>query len=147
MSLVISKLEASHVAGLWPYIEAGVKEIHRLSGGSFGWGPLDVRAALEQKKALACFVYFDKERVGFFILRFFEDEFSRKKYVHVWLAYQYPDFHPQSDLMIEVWDWIENEARKLGARYIEWDSNRAAWQKRAVDLGAKPHRTVYRKEL
>lgn len=122
-------------------------EIYRLSNGTFNWKVPDVKAALENKKALACFVYYHGVRVGFFVLRFFEDEFNRKKYVHVWLAYQYPDIHPEIDLVVETWGWIEKEARKLGAVYIEWDSNRAAWQKRAVDLGAKPHRTVYRKEL
>lgn len=144
--LIISKIEPEQIPGLWPLMVTGVQEIYKFSGGTFGWKPEDVRQHLLEKKALACFGYVGGKRVGFMVLRFFEEDFTRKKYVHVWLTYIYPKWQNRG-LLEQGWSWLENEARKVGAAYIEMDTNRQGWRLLSKKLGLLAHRTVYRKEI
>lgn len=145
--LVFSMVEAKSVPGLWSAIKPGVEHIHKLSNGTFGWKPEDVMADLMNKRSILFFVYKNDQRLGFFIIRFFKEEFTTNKYLHVWLAYRDAKTYRMGDVSIPVWQKIEQLAKKYEAKYIEFDSPRGSWARKMMKQGVRPHRTVYRKEI
>jgi len=145
--LAFSMLEAKSIPGMWQAIKPGVEHIRKLSQDKFDWKPEDVMTDLMNKRSVLFFVYKNNQRLGFFVIRFFNQEFTKARYMHVWLAYRNPETYRMGDVSVPVWEKMEQLARKYEAKYIEFDSPRGSWARKMMKQGVRPHRTVYRKEI
>jgi len=82
------------------------------------------------------------------LTRKFKEEFNTTLYLHIWLAYLYPNYRGRArEFMPEVMDYLEKKAMKLGCKYMEMDSPRVGWQRLLMGHNMNKHREVYRKEM
>lgn len=148
MGLVFSVLDKNQIGGLWSLIQSGVDEVKTRWPQATTWRTDDVQRALRADTARLIFVYDHGERVGYVIVRLFQEEFNRTPYVHIWLAYLYPEHRGKvHQYLPEVLEYLDREADKKWCKYYEMDSPRPGWARLLEKYHIKKHRVVYRKEI
>lgn len=146
--LVFSEMRAEQIDGLWVYLSDGVNETYRRWQKHLSWVPNDVFQTVRRDKAQVSFIYNNGTRIGFLIHRIFWEEFSNRKYMHIWFAYLYPEFRFKlKEYLPQGLDYLFKKAKSLSCYFIEMDSLRDGWRKALSDFNMKPRRLVYRKEI
>jgi ribosomal protein S18 acetylase RimI-like enzyme len=134
------------IAGLWPHMGPGLDETYRRWQKYVEWVPNDFFNAVKKDRARVAFMYDKGRRIGFLVYRYFWEEFSNKKYLHIWMAYLYPEYRFKlKEYLPQGMEYLENTAKKQDCKYIELDSLRKGWGLLMPDM--KKQRVVYRKEL
>lgn len=145
---VFTEMSPAQLEGLWMFISPGAEEIFRRWKNNVDWVPQDLYRAIKKDRATCNFIYKGKDRIGFIVTRNFRTEFDGKAYQHIWLAYLYPEYRGQARRVLpEAMAYLERQARRYQARYIEMDTARPGWTRLLEQQDFRPHRTVYRKEL
>lgn len=148
MPLVFSEMSPAQVTGLWPHVSQGAEEIYRRWQKVVEWVPNDLYEAIRKDRARVSFMYDQGVRIGFLVYRIFWEEFTNKKYLHIWLAYLYPEFRFRlKDYLPQGLDHLSKTAKHYECKFMEMDSLRKGWQILLNDFGMKPKRLVYRKEI
>lgn len=144
--LVFSEMAPEQITGLWPHVGQAVDETYRRWKDFVGWVPNDLFAAVKKDTARIAFMYDKGVRIGFLVYRYFWEEFSHKKYMHIWLAYLYPEFRFRlRKYLPQGMEYLGKTAKRQSCNYIEMDTLRKGWGKLMPDM--KPQRVVYRKEI
>jgi hypothetical protein len=146
--LIFSEMAPEQITGLWPHMGQGIDETYRQWQKYAEWVPNDIFTTIKKDQAKVAFMYRDGTRIGFLIYRYFWEEFSKTKYLHIWLAYIYPEFRGKIGDYLPQWsDYFVKVCKLNNCKYIEMDTMRDGWEKLLVKEGMNPRRTVYRKEL
>jgi hypothetical protein len=148
MPLVFSEVGSEQVNGLWPHISQGADETYRRWQDKVEWVPNDLFDTIRKDKAKVSFIYDDNKRIGFLVYRIFCEEFTMRKYLHIWLAYLYPEFRFKlSQYLPQGLNYLQKIAKYYDCTFIEMDSLRSGWERLLKEFGLKPRRIVYRKEI
>lgn len=146
--LIFSEISPEQTAGLWPHLSQGIDETYRRWQKHVEWVPNDFFDSIRKDRAKVAFMYDDGKRIGFLIYRLFYEEFTNKKYLHIWLAYIYPEFRHRIRIYLPQWsDFFDKMVRFHGCRFMEMDSLRNGWTKMLDKFNMKLRRLVYRKEF
>jgi hypothetical protein len=146
--LVFSEVEPKQIDGLWPYLIPAIDEYQQRFGKEIDWTQTDVLQALKADTGRIVFVYQKGLRIGFMIVRGFQGEFKKQKYMHIWLGYLYPEYRGHiREYLPQAFDYLAKMAVKGGAQYIEMDTPRPGWKRLMSQIGMNLQRTVYRKEI
>jgi hypothetical protein len=148
MSLVFSAIDSDQTDGLWSKVRDGFAEVKRRWPNAVTWQPDNVQESLKGGSAQLVFIYDDMNRVGYFVVRKFREEFKMTPYLHIWMAYLYPEYRGKvRDYLPETMAYIERIAKQHSCQYIEMDSPRIGWKNLLRKFKMNQHREVYRKEL
>lgn len=106
---------------VWEEVRAGLSEMPPSD-----WIAEDVYHAIKSGESALYIAINNEGFSGFMVLRRMQTEFSRKPYLHVWLAY-----HKTGADMYEAGiQAIRNAAQNMGAHKITFGSPRKGWAKR-----------------
>lgn len=148
MALIFSELEPGQIEGLWPRYVPGLQEYLKRWPQNIEWKMEDVKQAIRKDTARIINVYIGKDQIGFVVYRRFYEEFSKHKYLHLWLGYLFREHRGRiKEFLPEVFEYLSKVSKRYGARYIEFDSPRKGWERIMDSLDMKPRRMVYRKEV
>lgn len=127
----------------WDLVAPGIETVKRRTRE--GWLREDVYTALKSNSQnVTMHICQDEagEYLGFVVLVLQNgwDGFE----MNVWLAYSaIKEVQP-----LEQWfDQIKAIAKRAGAKRVRFESPRQGWEKKARDIGAKPHSTIYKAEV
>lgn len=135
-----------NIRGNWDKVAAGIEKINSVGPGHMGWTINHVLTELLRNDK-GCKLYFiekDGNYAGFFILRFFLEEFSRAPVCHVWLTYLEKN---SSGLLTDISEFINEEAARHRCKFIRMESNRPGWERVLKKFGGVPWMTIYQKEI
>jgi hypothetical protein len=146
--LLFSELEPGQIDGLWPRYIQGLQEFSRRWPEHADWKMEDFKRSIRTDTARIVNCYDTGSMIGFIVYRRFKEEFSNKKYIHVWMAYIYPEHRGKiSQYLPDAFEFLNKVGLKTGAKYIEFDSPRKGWGRLINRLNINTRRIVYRKEV
>jgi hypothetical protein len=148
VNLIFSEIEPGQIDGLWHVLSPAVDEFRQRFGEHMEWTGKDLKSALKSDAGRTIFVYDGKDRIGFIVVRRFTEEFTKAKYLHLWVGHLFRKYRGRiREFLPEVFVYLKKMAHNDGAKYIEMDSPRMGWERIMQRYGMVPKRMVYRQEV
>jgi len=101
--------------------------------------PVDILRLLKQKQAFVAILEHDGNHIGTLILRPLEEEFSGESILHVFIL-ALKQNGAESDLLDDVWDFVQHQAIESKSSKIQVISGRKGWKKRLARYGFEESR-------
>ena len=146
--LMITQIETEQLPKVWPIVRPGILDILRRSG-PVDFAIADILREVANNRSPLFVIEYREQYAGVLILRYFQEEFKPIKYLHVWAMYLTPESQQaEDDLVAMTWNFVEQEARRFGAKYVQVISDRKGWGRRLKKFGfeVSPFR-AYRREM
>lgn len=132
------------IRGKWTQIVPGLDCIIERAPDYLDWSHHNLMGEL-MHNGNACKLYLidlDDKYAGFVVLRFLREEFTLAPICLVWLCYL-----QEENLLDEVADFVDSEARRHRCKFIRMETNRPGWGRLMKRLGGKVQYVRYQREL
>jgi len=123
----------------WQTIKAGLVETAEKAPG--GWTPQSVFLQLVHGEATLHLVIVEKYYRGFIITKMLETAIGKK--LLIWILHGDGSGAVMTDNMDQIREWAQN----IGAKNIQFQSNRKGWERVGAKLGFVPVMTIYESEV